>query len=122
MDRVHRQDFKEFIRISGMTPVRTRPYYPQSNGKNRTAGTNGSRESASGRDAAVAGDARVWWRAMSSITNVRLNQRGGISRRRTWLAGRQQEITREGRKLEAARKHAADYRQQVRDSFAGHCT
>jgi putative transposase len=27
------KDFKEFIRISGMTHVRTRPYYPQSNGK-----------------------------------------------------------------------------------------
>ena len=26
-------DFKEFIRISGMTPIRTSPYYPQSNGK-----------------------------------------------------------------------------------------
>ena len=26
-------DFKEFIRISGMTHVRTSPYYPQSNGK-----------------------------------------------------------------------------------------
>lgn len=26
-------DFKEFIRISGMTHVRTTPYYPQSNGK-----------------------------------------------------------------------------------------
>jgi putative transposase len=27
------KDFKEFIRISGMTNVRTSPYYPQSNGK-----------------------------------------------------------------------------------------
>ena len=26
-------DFKEYIRISGMTHVRTSPYYPQSNGK-----------------------------------------------------------------------------------------
>ncbi|MHB1423193.1 MAG: transposase [Gemmataceae bacterium] len=26
-------DFKEFIRIAAMTPVRTPPYYPQSNGK-----------------------------------------------------------------------------------------
>lgn len=26
-------DFKEFIRISGMTHVRTSPFYPQSNGK-----------------------------------------------------------------------------------------
>jgi putative transposase len=27
------RDFKEFIRICGMTHVRTSPYYPQSNGK-----------------------------------------------------------------------------------------
>jgi len=27
------KDFKEFIRISGMTHIRTSPYYPQSNGK-----------------------------------------------------------------------------------------
>ncbi len=27
------KDFKEFIRISGMTHVNTSPYYPQSNGK-----------------------------------------------------------------------------------------
>ena len=27
------KDFKEFIRVSGMTHVRTAPYYPQSNGK-----------------------------------------------------------------------------------------
>ena len=27
------RDFKEFIRIAGMTQLRTSPYYPQSNGK-----------------------------------------------------------------------------------------
>ena len=27
------KDFKEFIRISGMTHIRTSPYYPQSNGE-----------------------------------------------------------------------------------------
>ena len=27
------RDYKEFIRISGMTHVRTSPFYPQSNGK-----------------------------------------------------------------------------------------
>ena len=27
------RDFKEYIRICGMTHVRTSPYYPQSNGK-----------------------------------------------------------------------------------------
>jgi putative transposase len=27
------RDFKDFIRLSGMTHVRTSPFYPQSNGK-----------------------------------------------------------------------------------------
>ena len=27
------RDFKEFVRLLGMTHVRTSPYYPQSNGK-----------------------------------------------------------------------------------------
>jgi len=27
------KDFKEFIRVSGITHVRTSPYYPQRNGK-----------------------------------------------------------------------------------------
>jgi putative transposase len=27
------KDFKEFIRLTGMTHMRTSPYYPQSNGK-----------------------------------------------------------------------------------------
>jgi len=41
------KDFKEFIRISGMTHVRTTPYYPQSNGKierwNKSIKTQGIR-------------------------------------------------------------------------------
>jgi transposase InsO family protein len=40
------KDFKEFIR-SGMTHVRTSPYYPQSNGKS-SVGTNRSRENVFG--------------------------------------------------------------------------
>src|SRR4029077_8001421 len=31
------KDFKEFIRIAGMTHVRTSPYYPQSSGKRERA-------------------------------------------------------------------------------------
>jgi len=47
------KDFKEFIRISGMTHVRTSPLYPQSNGKIERW-PNPSRRSASGGHAAVA--------------------------------------------------------------------
>ena len=43
------KDFKEFIRISGMTHVRTSPFYPQSNGKierwhNRSKGSASGQE------------------------------------------------------------------------------
>ena len=56
------KDFKEFIRISGMTHVRTSPYYPQSNGKIETLGTNRLKESASGRERHCRWTMRgVWW-------------------------------------------------------------
>ena len=42
------RDFKEFIRISGMTHVRTSPFYPQSNGK-LVKGTNLLKQNAFGR-------------------------------------------------------------------------
>jgi PRTRC genetic system protein E len=43
------KDFKEFIRISGMTHVRTSPFYPQSKGRS-SAGTNRSKGSASAQE------------------------------------------------------------------------
>jgi transposase InsO family protein len=49
------KDFKEFIRISGMTHVRTSPFYPQSNGKIEHW-QDRSRRSASG------GERRYRWR------------------------------------------------------------
>jgi transposase InsO family protein len=62
------KDFKEFIWVSGMTHVRTSPYYAQSNGK---IGTNRSKESASGRERhcrwTMPG---VWWRATSNVTTM----------------------------------------------------
>ena len=56
--------------ISGMTHVRTSPYYPQSNG-NIEPGTNLSKESASGRERLCPWTMHgVWWRATSSITTT----------------------------------------------------
>ena len=49
------RDFKEFIRISGMTHVRTLPYYPQSNGKIERWHKSLKRGVHPPRDAAVAG-------------------------------------------------------------------
>jgi hypothetical protein len=48
------KDFKEFIRISGMTHVRTSPYYPQSR-KDRTLGQIAQRRVHPAGNATVAG-------------------------------------------------------------------
>jgi hypothetical protein len=64
------KDFKEFIRISGMTHVRTSPYYPQSNGTT-SVGTNRSKESVSCRERHCRWEMRdVWCRATSSTTTT----------------------------------------------------
>jgi putative transposase len=64
------KDFKEFIRVSGMTHVRTSPYYPQSNGKSNV-GTNRSKENASGLEHHCYWTMHSdWWRATSSTTTT----------------------------------------------------
>ncbi|MEO8379288.1 MAG: hypothetical protein ABI779_06455 [Acidobacteriota bacterium] len=63
-------DFKEFIRLTGMTHVRTSPYYPQSNGKierfHRTIKSDGIRP---GQPSSLE-EARIWWLASSSTTTM----------------------------------------------------
>ena len=64
------KDFKEFIRISSMTHVRTSPYYPQSNGKIERWHKS-LRESASGRERHCRWTMHsVWCRATSSTTTT----------------------------------------------------
>jgi putative transposase len=64
------KDFKEFIRISGMTHVRTSPYYPQSNGKIERWHKS-LKASASGRERRCRWTMRgVWWRATWTITTT----------------------------------------------------
>lgn len=97
---------KEFIRISGMTHVRTSPYYPQSNGKIERwhkslkgecirPGTPLSLEDA---ECLVAGH-------VEHYNNVRLNSAVGYITPKDTLAGRRQDIhAARDRKLEEARK------------------
>jgi transposase InsO family protein len=62
------KDFKEFIRISGITHAELRPTIPNRTEKSNV-GTNRSKESASGRERHCRWTMRgVWWRATSSIT------------------------------------------------------
>jgi putative transposase len=108
------RDFKEFIRISGMTHVRSSPYYPQSNGKvevwHRTLksecirpGTPLNREDAQ----------RLIGRYVDHYNTTRLHSAIGFIAPADMLAGRQAEIhaTRD-RKLETARQQRQLRRQQ----------
>ena len=62
------KDFKEFIRISGMTHFRTSPYYPQSNGKIERWYKSLKGGCIRPGTPLSLDDAWLWWRATSSIT------------------------------------------------------
>jgi putative transposase len=109
------RDFKEFIRIAGMTHVRTSPYYPQSNGKieryHRTIKGECIRVTAlwSLDDArrVVAGYVRHY-------NEVRLHSALGYVTPLTKLRGEQQQVFDErDRKLEAARERRRAQRAAV---------
>ena len=54
------KDFKEFIRLAGMSHVRTSPYYPQSNGKQERMQATVKRECIREKCPRTAGEARRW--------------------------------------------------------------
>ena len=100
------QDFKEFIRISGMTHVRTSPYYPQSNGKMER--WNGSIKSECIRpqvplslDDAI----RLVRQYVQVYNEQRLHSAIGYVTPKAMLEGRREQIHAErDHKLEAARR------------------
>lgn len=99
------KDFKEFIRVSGMTHVRTSPYYPQSNGKlerwHRTIKSDCIRP---GTPLSVNDARRIIGRFVDDYNNVRLHSAVGYITPRDVLLGRAPEILAERkRKLEEAR-------------------
>jgi putative transposase len=109
------KDFKEFIRISGMTHVRTSPFYPQSNGKIERWHKSLKGECIRPGTPLSLDDAR---RLVSGYVdhynNVRLNSATGYVTPKDMLVGRQQEIHAERDwKLEAARKQRQIRRQQA---------
>jgi len=109
------RDFKEFIRISGMTHVRTSPNYPQSNGKLETLAQVAEKRMHSTGDAAVAGrcktpDSTVCGPIQLSpaAQRDRLRDAEGHARRH------QQEIQAErDRKLDAAKEQRKNRRQRA---------
>src|SRR5437763_14643539 len=108
------KDFKEFIRISGMTHVRTSPYYPQSNGKIERWHKSLKGECIRpGTPLSLEDARRLVEGYVDHYNNVRLNSAVGYITPKDMLAGRQLEIHAErDRKLELARKQRQVRRQQ----------
>jgi transposase InsO family protein len=100
------RDFKEFIRISGMTHVRTSPYYPQSNGKIERWHKSLKGECIRPGTPLSPEDARRLIRQyVDHYGTVRLHSAIGYVTPADMLAGRQTEIhAARDRKLEEARR------------------
>jgi putative transposase len=110
------RDFKEFIRISGMTHVRTSPYYPQSNGK-KLERWHKSLKSECIRPGTPLSLNDTWHLVQAYVehyNNIRLNSAIGYVTPKDMLVGRQQEIHVErDRKLAEARQQRQIRRQQA---------
>jgi transposase InsO family protein len=100
------RDFKEFIRISGMTHVRTSPSYPQSNGKIERWHKSLKGECIRPGTPLSPEDARrLIGQYVDHYNNVRLHSAIGYVTPADMLAGRQAEIhAARDRKLEKARR------------------
>ena len=108
------RDFKEFIRISGMTHVRTSPFYPQSNGKIERWHKSLKRECIRPLTPLTLEDARPWIHVYGSLQNGTLHSAIGYVTPQDRLAGRQAEIqAARDRKLEEARSQRQLRRQQT---------
>ncbi|MBL7650046.1 MAG: IS3 family transposase [Candidatus Hydrogenedentes bacterium] len=107
------RDFKEFIRINGMTHVKTSPYYPQSNGKIERFHKTIKQECIRPRTPLDLQDAkRVVGQYITEYNTVRLHSAIGYVTPQDMLDGRQAEIHAErDRKLEAAREQRRRMRQ-----------
>ena len=109
------KDFKEFIRISGMTHVRTSPYYPQSNGKlERWHKSLKSECIRPGTPLSAADAERLIQEYVERYNTVRLHSAIGYVTPQDMLTGKQAEIHAErDRKLAAAREKRQLLRQQA---------
>ncbi len=106
------RDFKEFIRISGMTHVKTSPYYPQSNGKIERWHKSVKQECIRPGTPLTKEDAhRLIGEYVARYNTVRLHSATGYITPADMLAGRQKEILAErDRRLEEARRQRQERR------------
>jgi putative transposase len=109
------RDFKEFIRISGMTHVRTSPFYPQSNGKIERWHKSLKRECIRPLTPLTLEDTRRLIQTyVDHYNTVRLHSAIGYVTPQDMLAGREAEIhAARDRKLEQARRQRQLRRQQT---------
>jgi transposase InsO family protein len=100
------RDFKEFIRLSGMTHVRTSPFYPQSNGKlERFHKTIKNECIRPGVPLSLDDARRIVEKYIEHYNTVRLHSAIGYVAPADKLNGRDQEIFKErDKKLEEARE------------------
>jgi putative transposase len=112
------REFKVFVRLSGMTHVRTSPYYPQSNGKlERWHGTLKQECIRPSTPLNVEDARRLVARYVEYYNTVRLHGALGYVTPADKLAGRASEIQAErDRKLEAARQDRCQRRAACRAS------
>lgn len=111
------RDFKEFIRLMGMTHVRTSPFYPQSNGKLERWHKSLKTEAVRPKTPLSLEDAqRVVKGYVNDYNTVRLHSAIGYLTPKDKLEGRAEQIFAErDRKLEAARQT----RRQRRAALSG---
>jgi transposase InsO family protein len=112
------KDFKQFIRLSGMTHVRTSPYYPQSNGKiERWHGSLKRECIRPGTPLSLEDARRLVAGYVKHYNEVRLHSAIGFITPKDKREGRDRAIFAErDRKLEAARER----RRQRRQAAAAH--
>jgi putative transposase len=115
------RDFKEFIRLCGMTHVKTSPYYPQSNGKverwHRILKEDCIRP---GTPLTLEDARRIVGRFVEHYNTVRLHSAIGYITPKDKLEGREREIfAARDRKLDAARERRKVKRQAARQAALG---
>ena len=110
------KDFKEFIRICGMTHVRTSPYYPQSNGKlERFHGSIKGECLRPGTPISLEDALRIVVRYVDHYNQVRLHSAISYIAPADKLAGRETEIfAARDRKLNEARERRKAQREMAR--------
>jgi transposase InsO family protein len=113
------RDFKEFIRLSGMTHVKTSPFYPQSNGKLERFHKTIKKECIRPMTPLSLDDARrIVADYIEHYNNVRLHSAIGYIAPADKLNGKDKVIFKErDQKLEAAREQRRIKRQQVHQNI-----